>query len=52
MQLYDITIVGGGPVGLFAILCSPTAKPKSKLSTLFHNWVGQPAILYPEKQNS
>ena len=35
-QLYDITIVGGGPVGLFAAFYAHTyAKPRFKSSTLF-----------------
>ena len=34
-QLYDITIVGGGPVGLFAAFMPTYVKPRSKSSTLF-----------------
>ena len=36
-QLYDITIVGGGPVGLFAAFYATYAKPRSKSLTLFPN---------------
>ena len=50
-QLYDITIVGGGPVGLFCSLFMPTyAKPRSKSIDSLPQLGGQPAILYPEKE--
>ncbi|MGT2866205.1 NAD(P)/FAD-dependent oxidoreductase [Streptococcus fryi] len=48
-KIYDITIIGGGPVGLFtafyAGLRGMTVKVIESLSELG----GQPAILYPEK---
>lgn len=34
-QLYDITIVGGGPVGLLQPFMPTYAKPRFKSSTLF-----------------
>ena len=36
-QLYDITIVGGGPVGLLQPFMPTYAKLRSKSSTLFPN---------------
>ena len=49
-QLYDITIVGGGPVGLLqpSMLISHAAKVQIIDSLL--QLGGQPAILYPEKE--
>ncbi len=48
LKFYDITIVGGGPVGLFAAY--------GNMRQVKSNWLiptpqlgGQPAILYPEK---
>ena len=50
-QLYDITIVGGGPVGLFLLPFTPIyAKPKSKSSTLFpSSVVNQPSSTLKSK---
>lgn len=49
-QLYDITIVGGGPVGLFAAFTPTYAKPKSKSSTPFpSSVVNQPSSTLKSK---
>ncbi len=49
-ELYDITIVGGGPVGLFAAFYAHLRQAKVKLWSSLPQLGGQPAILYPEKQ--
>ena len=49
-EIYDITIVGGGPVGLFAAFYAHLREVKVKLIDSLPQLGGQPAILYPEKQ--
>ncbi|MBP2620100.1 NAD(P)/FAD-dependent oxidoreductase [Streptococcus panodentis] len=49
-ELYDITIVGGGPVGLFAAFYAHLRQAKVKLIDSLPQLGGQPAILYPEKK--
>ena len=48
-EIYDITIVGGGPVGLFAAFYGNMRQAKIKLIDSLPQLGGQPAILYPEK---
>ena len=48
-EIYDITIVGGGPVGLFAAFYGNLRQVKVKLIDSLPQLGGQPAILYPEK---
>ena len=49
-RLYDITIVGGGPVGLFAAFYAHLRQAKVQIIDSLPQLGGQPAILYPEKQ--
>ena len=49
-ELFDITIVGGGPVGLFAAFYSHLRQAKVQIIDSLPQLGGQPAILYPEKQ--
>lgn len=48
-EIYDITIVGGGPVGLFAAFYAHLRQVKVKVIDSLPQLGGQPAILYPEK---
>ncbi|MFX3905964.1 NAD(P)-binding protein, partial [Streptococcus suis] len=48
-QLYDITIIGGGPVGLFAAFYAHLRQAKVKIIDSLPQLGGQPAILYTEK---
>lgn len=48
-QVYDITIIGGGPVGLFAAFYAHLRQAKVKVIDSLPQLGGQPAILYPEK---
>lgn len=48
-ELYDITIIGGGPVGLFTAFYAHLRQAKVKLIDSLGQLGGQPAILYPEK---
>lgn len=48
-EIYDITIIGGGPVGLFAAFYANLRESKVKLIDSLDQLGGQPAILYPEK---
>ncbi|MBF0779499.1 MULTISPECIES: NAD(P)/FAD-dependent oxidoreductase [unclassified Granulicatella] len=48
-DLYDITIIGGGPVGLFAAFYAHLRQAKVKIIDSLHQLGGQPAMLYPEK---
>ncbi|MGT2887438.1 NAD(P)/FAD-dependent oxidoreductase [Streptococcus didelphis] len=45
----DITIIGGGPVGLFAAFYAGLRGMKVKIIESLSELGGQPAILYPEK---
>lgn len=49
-ELFDITIVGGGPVGLFAAFYANLRQAKVQIIDSLPQLGGQPAILYPEKQ--
>ncbi|MBA2794982.1 NAD(P)/FAD-dependent oxidoreductase [Streptococcus porcinus] len=46
---YDITIIGGGPVGLFTAFYAGLRGMKVKIIESLSELGGQPAILYPEK---
>lgn len=48
-DIYDITIVGGGPVGLFAAFYAGLRGVSVKIIESLGELGGQPAILYPEK---
>lgn len=48
-KIYDITIIGGGPVGLFAAFYAGLRGMKVKIIESLSELGGQPAILYPEK---
>lgn len=48
-DLYDITIVGGGPVGLFAAFYAGLRGVRVKIIESLSELGGQPAVLYPEK---
>lgn len=48
-DLFDITIIGGGPVGLFAAFYAHLRQAKVKIIDSLPQLGGQPAILYPEK---
>ena len=48
-EIYDITIVGGGPVGLFAAFYAHLRQAKVQIIDSLPQLGGQPAILYPEK---
>ena len=51
-QLYDITIVGGGPVGLFAAFYAHLRQAKIQIIDSLPQLGGQPAqFSYPEKGN-
>lgn len=49
MELYDITIIGGGPVGLFTAFYAGLRQAKTKIIESLELLGGQPAHLYPEK---
>lgn len=48
-KVYDITIVGGGPVGLFTAFYAGLRGVSVKIIESLSELGGQPAILYPEK---
>lgn len=48
-EIFDITIIGGGPVGLFAAFYAHLRQAKVKIIDSLPQLGGQPAILYPEK---
>lgn len=48
-EQYDITIIGGGPVGLFAAFYAGLRGMTVKIIESLSELGGQPAILYPEK---
>lgn len=48
-DLYDITIIGGGPAGLFAGFYAGMRQAKTKIIESLGILGGQPANLYPEK---
>ncbi|MGI8191191.1 NAD(P)/FAD-dependent oxidoreductase [Streptococcus iniae] len=47
--IYDITIIGGGPVGLFAAYYAGLRGMRVNIIESLSELGGQPAILYPEK---
>ena len=49
-NLYDITIIGGGPVGLFGAFYAGMRQAKTKIIESLGVLGGQPAHLYPEKK--
>ncbi|RLK62775.1 NAD(P)/FAD-dependent oxidoreductase [Atopobacter sp. AH10] len=49
-EVYDITIIGGGPSGLFAAFYAGLRQAKVKIIDSSPKLGGQPAILYPEKK--
>ncbi len=49
MDLFDITIIGGGPVGLFAAFYSGLRHMKTKIIDALPELGGQLTALYPEK---
>lgn len=49
MDLYDITIIGAGPSGLFAAFYAHLRQAKVKIIDSLHQIGGQPGMLYPEK---
>lgn len=48
---YDITIIGGGPVGLWAAFYAGLRGMKVKIIESLSELGGQPAVLYPEKKS-
>lgn len=48
-DIYDITIIGGGPVGMFAAFYAGLRQAKTKIIESLPILGGQPNILYPEK---
>ncbi|MBI3023927.1 MAG: NAD(P)/FAD-dependent oxidoreductase [Thaumarchaeota archaeon] len=49
MDVYDITIIGAGPAGLFASFYAGMRQMKTKLIDALEQLGGQVAVLYPEK---
>ena len=49
MDIYDITIIGAGPVGMFAAFYAGMRKAKTKIIDSLPQLGGQLATLYPEK---
>lgn len=49
-EIFDITIIGGGPTGLFAAFYAHLRQAKVQLLDSLPQLGGQPAILYPEKK--
>lgn len=49
MELFDITIIGGGPVGLYTAFYAHMRQVKVKIIESLEKVGGQPAYLYPEK---
>src|SRR3990172_12013908 len=48
-DIYDITIVGAGPTGLFAAFCAGMRDMKAKVIERLPEPGGQLAVLYPDK---
>ena len=48
-EIYDITVIGGGPVGLFTAFYAGLRGISVKVIESLSELGGQPAILYPEK---
>lgn len=49
MDVFDVTIVGGGPVGLFGAFYAGLRGMKTKIIEALPQLGGQPMALYPEK---
>lgn len=49
-NIYDITIIGGGPTGLFAAFYAGMRNAKTKIIESLPQLGGQLAMLYPEKK--
>lgn len=49
MEIYDLTIVGAGPVGMFAAFYAGMRNAKTKIIDTLPQLGGQLATLYPEK---
>ncbi len=49
MEVYDVTIVGGGPVGLFGAFYAGLRGMKTKIIEALPQLGGQPMAMYPEK---
>lgn len=49
-EIYDITIIGGGPVGMFSAFYSGMRNAKTKLIETLPVLGGQVALLYPDKK--
>jgi thioredoxin reductase (NADPH) len=48
-EIFDITIVGGGPVGLYGLYYAGLRKMKAKIIEALPEFGGQVTALYPEK---
>lgn len=48
-DIFDITIIGGGPVGLFTAFYAGLRDMRVKIIESLSELGGQPAVLYPEK---
>ena len=48
-EIFDITIIGGGPVGLYAAFYAGLRQAKVKIIESLEQLGGQPGMLYPEK---
>lgn len=48
-EIYDITIIGGGPAGLFAAFYAGMRQAKTKVIEVLPSLGGQLSLLYPEK---
>src|ERR1700751_424259 len=48
-DVYDITIIGGGPTGLFASFYAGLSQMRTKIVDALEELGGQVAVLYPEK---
>jgi ferredoxin/flavodoxin---NADP+ reductase len=48
-DVYDITIIGGGPTGLFACFYAGLRQMRTKIIDALEELGGQVAVLYPEK---
>ena len=51
-KIYDITIIGGGPVGLWAAFYAGLRGMTVNIIESLSELGGQPAILYPEKKST
>ncbi len=49
-KIYDITIIGGGPVGLWAAFYAGLRGMTVNIIESLSELGGQPAVLYPEKK--